>query len=181
MRTIVVVDYDSTWPKAFEQLRSNIWPAVADFALAVEHVGSTSVPGLAAKPVIDISAVVSNEADVSVAIERLATLGYVHRGNLGVEGREAFDSPHALPAHHLYVCPSDSLALVNHLKLRDHLRANPSAAKEYGELKRRLAAQFPHDIDRYIDGKTDFILRTLKVAGLPADRLKVIERTNRAV
>ena len=85
MRTVVVVEYDPGWPKAFEGLRSRVWAAVSDVALSVEHVGSTSVPGLAAKPIIDISVVVREKLDVPAAISRLATLGYVHRGNLGID------------------------------------------------------------------------------------------------
>lgn len=81
MRRIVVVDYDPRWPEVFERLRSEIWPVVSDVALAVEHVGSRSVPDLAAKPIIDVSVVVPTEADIPVSIERLATWGYVHRGN----------------------------------------------------------------------------------------------------
>ena len=72
MRSVVVVDYDEGWPEAFERVRSRVWPAVSDVALAVEHVGSTSVPGLAAKPIIDVSVVVRGEDDVAVGIERLA-------------------------------------------------------------------------------------------------------------
>jgi GrpB-like predicted nucleotidyltransferase (UPF0157 family) len=169
MRTIVVVDYDPGWPGVFEGLRSEIWPVVEDIALATEHVGSTSVPGLAAKPIIDISVVVPTDADIPAAIERLATLGYVHRGNLGIERREAFDSPERLPRHHLYACPRDSVALANHLAVRDHLRTHPETAHEYGELKKRLAREFPHDIDKYIAGKTDLILKILRAAGVRND------------
>jgi GrpB-like predicted nucleotidyltransferase (UPF0157 family) len=179
MRRIVVVDYDPHWPEAFERLRSEIWPVLSDVALAVEHVGSTSVPDLAAKPIIDVSVVVPAEADIPASIERLATLGYVHRGNLGVEGREAFDADARLPKHNLYVCPRDSLGLANQLAVRDHLRMHPETAQEYGELKKRLARDFPHDIDSYIDGKTDLILKILRAAGFPAARLEAIERANR--
>ncbi len=149
MNPIVVVDYDPGWAETFERLRSQIWPVVADIATAAEHVGSTSVPGLAAKPIVDIDLVVPTAADVPAAIARLATLGYVHSGNLGVEGREAFRSPGSMPRHHLYLCPRDSLALANHLAVRNHLREHPEVAREYGDLKKRLAAQYPHDIDAY--------------------------------
>jgi GrpB-like predicted nucleotidyltransferase (UPF0157 family) len=125
---IVVVDYDPYWPATFEQLRQRIWPAVADVATSVEHVGSTSVPGLAAKPIIDMSVVVPTASDVSIAIGRLAALGYIHCGNLGVEERDAFQSPGDLPRHHLYLCPHNSLALRNHVLVRDYLRAHPEAA-----------------------------------------------------
>ena len=83
MAKITVVDYDPTWPLAFEAVRARVWSVVGDVAVNVEHVGSTSVPGLAAKPIIDISVVVPTEAAVAVAIERLSTLGYRHLGTLG--------------------------------------------------------------------------------------------------
>jgi GrpB-like predicted nucleotidyltransferase (UPF0157 family) len=178
-RTIVVVDNDPKWPETFEQLRSTIWPLVRDVATAVEHVGSTSVPGLAAKPIIDISVVVPAQSDVPAAIERLSTLGYVHQGNLGVEGREAFTSPSTAPLHHLYLCPSDSLALANHLAVRNYLRAHPGIAGEYGRLKKELAARFAEDIDGYVEGKTDMLLRILRLAGFRRDELDAIERINR--
>jgi GrpB-like predicted nucleotidyltransferase (UPF0157 family) len=179
MRTIVVVDYDAAWPKYFERIRSRVWPVVGDVALAIEHVGSTSVPGLAAKPIIDLSVVVRGEPDVALAIERLSTLGYVHRGNLGVPGREAFDSPDGLPTHNLYVCLQDAASLANHLALRHYLRSHPEAAREYGDLKKQLARQYPHDVASYVEGKTDLIVRILRDAGLPPAQLDVIEGSNR--
>lgn len=179
IRTIVVVDYDPGWPEAFERVRSRVWPVVSGVALAMEHVGSTSVPGLAAKPIVDISVVVRGEPEVPVAIKLLATLGYVHRGNLGIEGREAFHSPDGLPVHSLYLCLRDSIALANHLAVRDYLRTHPNTATEYGELKKRLAKEFSHDIDSYIDGKTDLLLGILRVSGFPQAQLEAIERVNR--
>jgi GrpB-like predicted nucleotidyltransferase (UPF0157 family) len=167
MRRIEVVDYDPRWPKTFERLRSRIWPALRDVALSVEHVGSTSVPGLPAKPIIDISIVVPERSDVQAGISRLATLGYVHRGDLGVEGREAFANPDGLPIHNLYLCPRDSVALANHLAIRTYLRTDPEAAREYGELKKQLAERFPHDIDGYIDGKTTMLLTNASGDWLP--------------
>ncbi len=179
MRTIVVVDYDPAWPEVFDQLRSRVWSVVGDLALSVEHVGSTAVPGLAAKPIIDMSVVLPSEAEVPLAIERLAALGYVHRGDLGIEGREAFFNPGGLPEHNLYVCPQGSLGLVNQLAVRDYLLAHRDTAEAYGELKKRLARDFPDDIDSYVAGKTDLILEILEEVGLPSDRLKAIELANR--
>jgi GrpB-like predicted nucleotidyltransferase (UPF0157 family) len=179
MRTIVVVDYDPAWPDIFQKLRARIWPVVRDVAIAVEHVGSTSVPGLAAKPIIDMSVVVASEREVHAAIERLTTLGYVHLGNLGIEGREAFRNPDGLPPHNLYVCPEGSLGLQNQLAVRDYLRTHLETAQAYGDLKKRLARAFPHDIDSYVDGKTDLILGILQEQGLTAEHLAAIERANR--
>ncbi len=179
MKTIVVIDHDPAWAAVFEQLRSRIWPVVRDVAIAIEHVGSTAVPGLAAKPVIDISVVVPTAAHVPAGIARLASIGYVHRGNLGVADRDAFRAPGALPSHHLYLCPADSLALRNHLAVRDYLRTHPEAAREYGALKEQLAGRFAHDVEGYVDGKTAMILGMLGLTGFNADELDKIEGINR--
>jgi GrpB-like predicted nucleotidyltransferase (UPF0157 family) len=164
-RKVLVVDYDSSWPLTFANLQAPIWEALRGIALSVEHVGSTSVPGLAAKPIIDIDAIVPSRAQVPATIERLVALGYVHSGNLGIEDREAFESPAKLPAHHLYVCVQGSAALANHLAIRDCLRRNPAAAAAYGQLKKHLAEQFHTDIESYIGGKTDFLLELLRGRG----------------
>jgi len=179
MQSIVVVDYDPVWVETFQHLRARVWPVVSDVALTIEHVGSTSIPGLAAKPIIDMTVVVPSEHEVPFAIERLATLGYQHRGNLGIEGREAFSRPEGLPAHNLYVSSPGSLGLQNQLAARDYLRTDPEMAQAYGELKKRLAQEFPHDIVSYIDGKTDLLLTILQRQGLPPDHLAAIERANR--
>jgi GrpB-like predicted nucleotidyltransferase (UPF0157 family) len=177
--SIVVVEYDPLWVTTFEGLRQNIWPAVADVALRIEHVGSTSVPGLAAKPIIDMTVVVPTHSEVPIAINRLAGLGYVHQGNLGIEGREAFRTSGSGPRHHLYLCAANSLALRNHLTVRDYLRDHAEAARRYGDLKKMLARQYPENIDAYTQGKTAVILRILGEAGLRNDELETIERTNR--
>jgi GrpB-like predicted nucleotidyltransferase (UPF0157 family) len=164
---ITVVDYDPAWPQLFEQLRRNLLPVVGDIALAVEHVGSTAVPGLAAKPVIDIDVVVASRAELAVLIDRLAGSGYVHQGDLGIEGREAFEHRGGPIAHHLYGCRRDSVALKNHLTVREYLRTHRAAALEYAALKKRLALQFPRDAGAYVDGKTSFILAILRGANFP--------------
>lgn len=178
-RSVVVIDYDEDWPRRFEQLRARIWTVLADVALRIEHVGSTAVPGLAAKPIIDMTIVVARRDDVPLTIDRLTTLGYRHRGTLGIEDREAFDHPPELPRHHLYVCPEGTIGLVNQVAVRDYLRAQPDAGRRYGELKKRLAAQFAQDIDGYVSGKTEFILNVLRRAGLSDEQLASIERANR--
>ena len=95
-----VVAYDPSWVQTYEMLRSFVFPVVCDIIVAIDHVGSTSVPGLAAKPIIDMDVVVATQQDLTTAIERLATLGYVE-GDLGVKGREAFISMDNLVWHHL--------------------------------------------------------------------------------
>jgi GrpB-like predicted nucleotidyltransferase (UPF0157 family) len=177
--TIVVVDYDPAWPLLFEELHTTVWPAVAGVATSIEHVGSTAVPGLAAKPVIDLDVVVA-PGRVSEGVERLAELGYGPRGNLGIPGRQAFRAPaDTAGRHHLYLCPADSPALANHLAVRDFLRAHPERVREYGRLKKRLAAEFMHDVDGYVEGKSDFLLGILRASGFDTAALGDIERMNR--
>ena len=179
MKPVVVVDYDPNWPSSFEELRALIWPAVSDVALSFEHVGSTAVPGLRAKPVIDACVVVESRELIRPAIERIERLGYVHRGTLGVPDREAFRRPDHLPRHHLYLSPRDALSLRNQLGVRDYLRAHPDVARAYGDLKAELAGRFPHDIDLYIDGKTEFILGILRTIGITDTELASIRDINR--
>jgi GrpB-like predicted nucleotidyltransferase (UPF0157 family) len=176
---VLVVDYDSSWPLTFATLQAPIWDALQAIAVSVEHVGSTSVVGLAAKPIIDIDVIMPSRAQMPAAIESLAALGYLHSGNLGIEDREAFKSPAGLPAHHLYACVQGSAALTNHLTIRDYLRRNPAAATAYGEIKKRLAEQFPTDIDSYIEGKTGFLLEVLRNAGFNEAVLQAIRDANR--
>jgi GrpB-like predicted nucleotidyltransferase (UPF0157 family) len=180
MPLICVVDYDPAWPRIFEELRASVWREVEGLAVGIEHVGSTSVPGLAAKPSIDMDVVVRSIADVPSVIGRLATLGYVPRGDLGIARREAFQRPAGAPAHHLYVCDRESPALANHLALRDYLRTHPAAATSYGALKRELAGKFPDDVGRYIEGKTAMIVGILREQGFAEETLRAIEMANRS-
>lgn len=176
IKRVEVVPYDPEWPRVFEQVRAYAWPAIADLALAIEHVGSTAVPGLPAKPVVDACIVVASRDLVPACVERLAEIGYAHRGDLGVPDREAFRAPDGLPRHHLYLSPRGSLSLRNHLGVRDHLRAHPGAAREYGELKLALARRHPTDMEGYLGGKTEFLLGILARTGLGADDLAAIRR-----
>lgn len=175
---ITVVEHNPDWPRQFEEIRAVLAEAIGETALAIEHVGSTAVPGLDAKPVIDIDIVVEGEQGVDEAIRKLAAIGYRHRGDLGIEGREAFDTPQQAPRHHLYVCQSGSPALRNHLAIRDALRADTDLAAEYGELKKSLALS-SDDIDGYIEGKTDFLLRILERCDFSAAEIGSIQQANR--
>lgn len=138
-------------------LKAEIWPAVAADSIDIQHVGSTSVPGLCAKPIIDIDIIVADRAKLASVATALQDISYRHLGDLGIPGREAFKADDHAITHHLYACLADSPALKNHLTLRDHLRSHPTDREAYGALKRELARKFPHDIDSYIAGKTAFI------------------------
>ena len=165
-RPVVVVDYDPEWQRSFKTLHDRIWPRVNDLAESIDHVGSTSVEGLAAKPVIDLYIVVPDLEDVPVAIERLRAIGYEHRGDLGIAGREAFRAQFDVPPHNLYVCHVGSLPLKDVRAFRDYLRAHADAVRAYAELKRSLRCGFLNDIDSYVRGKTEFVLGILELAGV---------------
>jgi GrpB-like predicted nucleotidyltransferase (UPF0157 family) len=167
---VVIVDYDPRWPGIFDILRARLAAALGALAQRIEHVGSTAVPGLAAKPVIDIDVVIASQADLPAVVAALRPLGYEHEGDLGVPGREAFTSPPGLPAHHLYACAADTPALARHLRLRDILRERPEVAAAYAALKRDLAVRFRHDRPGYTEAKTAFIEQVLAAAQQPAAR-----------
>lgn len=179
-RIVRVVPYDPAWPEQFRIFYERIWPFVPDLALALEHVGSTSVPGQAAKPVIDMDIVIPSAAELPAVLDRLRPLGYAHLGDLGIAGREAFRAENDQPPHNLYVCLRDSAALRNHLVLRDHLCRNPADVAAYSRLKMELAERFSPDIARYVEAKSDFILSILsQYPEFPAAQLYAIRSANR--
>ncbi|MDO9378037.1 MAG: GrpB family protein [Nocardioidaceae bacterium] len=176
---VEVVDHDPAWTTAFEQVRDDLLRLLHDVPGArVEHVGSTAVPGLAAKPVVDVGVVVGAD-QVGVAVAALVRSGYVHRGDLGIPGREAFTSPDDVPRRHVYVYAAGSLPLRNHLAVRDALRADDALRDAYGALKRRLAAA-GLGVDAYTEAETPFLRGVLEQAGLAPSELDDVERANRA-
>jgi GrpB-like predicted nucleotidyltransferase (UPF0157 family) len=172
------VNHDPDWPRQFDTLHARLWSDLSVHALALEHVGSTSVPGLAAKPIIDAAIVVKDASALPGVVADLAKHGYAHRGDLGISGREAFQPPPDTFAHHLYACVQDNLGLRNHLALREALQNSDRLVAEYGNLKRKLAERYPHDIDAYIAGKTEFILTVLRRAGFAEEDLSAISAVN---
>jgi GrpB-like predicted nucleotidyltransferase (UPF0157 family) len=158
---IIVVDYDPGWPAEFERLRTRAADAVGELAVAIEHVGSTAVPGLAAKPVIDLDVVVE-PVDVGGAIERLEAVGYTHYASAEVVDREWLSAPKGEKRHHLYVCPTDSDQLREHLAFRNALRESPALAAGYEALKREFAVRFRDDRHAYTEAKTEFIRSALR-------------------
>jgi len=179
MVDVVVEKYNPIWVEQFELLYDRIWPSISDVALSLEHVGSTSVLGLSAKPIIDLTIIATNEKNLKIIIQRLAGIGIEHRGDLGIEGREAFTRLKNYPEHNLYACINGSQALKNHLAVRDALRKESSLVQEYGKLKMELVRKFPNDIDSYVEGKTDFILNILKDKGFELSDLENIKDVNK--
>jgi GrpB-like predicted nucleotidyltransferase (UPF0157 family) len=163
-RPIEIVDHDPHWTDTFATLRDQIADVLGDLAQRIEHVGSTSVAGLPAKPIIDLDVVIATRADLPVVLTQLQPLGYHHEGDLGVPGREAFTTPPGGPSHHLYVCAADSPQLANHLTFRDYLRTHPETARVYADLKQSLAQRLRADRSAYAEGKTAFIEQALTAA-----------------
>jgi len=184
MRKIIVEKYNPEWKTEFEKAEAFYQDLLKDVEVKIEHVGSTSVVGLWAKPILDIDIIVKDTIDSQRVIELLAGVGYIHIGNLGIEGREAFKYVENNPnikwmEHHLYVCLNSCENLQSHLLLRNHLRCNKEAVEAYSEIKRQLAKEYPNDIDSYIDGKTDLITGFLRAEGMNVDELDRIESINK--
>ena len=153
----------------FSELREHIDAALVDVAHVTEHVGSTAVPGLDAKPIIDIDVVVPDLQDASRAVLALAVAGWHHEGDLGIEGREAFLPAPGLPYHHLYTVVAGSAPHRDHVDLRDFLRTHPVEAADYASLKRRLAPRLETERSAYVDGKSEMIQDLLRQARRRAD------------
>ena len=160
----VVTAYDPRWPGLFEVLRDRADATLAGVAHVTEHVGSTAVPGLDAKPIIDLDVVVPNEAAARAAVKALAAAGWQHQGDLGITGREAFQPPGDAIYHHLYVVVAGSQPHRDHIDLRDFLRTHPAHAARYSDLKHRLAALLKTDRPAYTQGKAEMISEFLRQA-----------------
>jgi GrpB-like predicted nucleotidyltransferase (UPF0157 family) len=152
------------WAALYAEEARRLHAALARFAPAVEHCGSTSVPGLAAKPILDILVGVPDRVDVSGFAEALAPLDYGHAPHAGVPGHEVFGRG-APRTHLLHVVALRGPAWGRMLGFRNALRASPALAAEYGELKQALAARYPSDRPAYTDAKATFIARVLDEAG----------------
>jgi GrpB-like predicted nucleotidyltransferase (UPF0157 family) len=176
--SVEVVDWSPEWGRQFDAVAVVLRDALAAVPSArVEHVGSTSVPGLAAKPVLDIDVIVE-APDVRAAVAALESVGHVHRGDLGVTGREAFHAP-GPPRRHVYVCTAGTTNVRNHLAVRDVLRSRADLREAYAEVKRALAADPGMDIDTYIAGKSAVLQRVLEQSGgFTDEELDAIRRLN---
>ena len=170
MRTkkVIVVPYDKAWKSAFEEIKKEIERVIGDLIIGIEHVGSTSVEGLSAKPIIDIDVVIKDYSVFATVVQKLETIGYIHEGDLGIKDRETFkysNKPH-LQKHHLYVCPQYSEELHRHVTFRDYLKNNREAVKKYSLVKETAAILFPNEIEKYIDYKTPCIEELYMRCGL---------------
>ena len=159
-KPIVVVRPDPSWPARYEREAARLRELLGDDLVAIHHVGSTSVPDLWAKPIIDVLPVIVSVERFEARRAACEAAGFTWRGEYGIPGRRYLRTDdlhvHCYEAHHHQVA--------RHLAFRDHLRAHTEARDEYAALKRDLAARFAHDADAYLDGKSELVERVLREA-----------------
>ena len=170
--TIYLADYDPRWPVLFEAERTRLQAAISDWAADIQHVGSTSIPGIAAKPIIDIAVHLRSLVDALYCITPLIELGYECLGEFGIPGRIYFRKRTDQPvrgqthdgigrSHQIHMYERTNEQYENQIVFRDYLRGHPDAALEYEALKRQLAARHARDVEAYALAKSDFVLDIL--------------------
>lgn len=154
-----VVPYDSAWSHNFERERGRIEAALGNVVVALHHIGSTAIPGILAKPIIDILLEAPNLAELDRRASRVEALGYEAKGEFGISGRRYFrrDDAQGVRTHQVHAFAFDNEDVVRHLAFRDYMIAHPQIAQLYGELKRQLAARHPNDIAAYSEAKDGFV------------------------
>ncbi len=162
-KTVKLLPHNEQWHELFAEEKARLETAIGEFVLAIEHVGSTSICGIAAKPILDIAIAISDKATGEKCVAPLENAGYEYRGENGIAGRFYFVKG-APRSHHLHMLLANSRELHNHLAFRDFLLQNHFAAVEYDILKKMLAEKHPTDREAYLDGKGEFIERILKIA-----------------
>jgi len=168
MAVTLVEKYNPEWRKWFEEIKTFLGEKVSEACIRIEHVGSTSVPGMTAKPIIDLILVIEPQ-DFYKIKALLAERRYYHEGDKGIEDREAFDLEddsikNSMLRHHLYVCPKHSAELKKEIAFRDFLRQNKGYAERLSGLKWSLAEKFDNDREAYMDGKAALCREITEVA-----------------
>jgi GrpB-like predicted nucleotidyltransferase (UPF0157 family) len=161
---VELVPHRAEWRDLFETERQRLAVGLGHLAQDIQHVGSTAVPGLAAKPIIDIAVAVPVPADIARCRGPLCTLGYLDRGDQGADGGYVFvkESDPGVRTVHLHLVVIDDPQWENYLRFRDRLRADEALRTQYGELKTALQARFARDRERYTLAKHDFIRSALQ-------------------
>ncbi len=168
---VQISDYSPQWASEFTELQSVLQQSLGSKAISIEHVGSTSVPELSAKPILDVDVVIASMDEFAAVRTSLEALGYVYEGDKGIPQREAFrqaddmvphGSGHRWLPQHLYVCPENSAALADHRNFRDALLNSSELRDSYAILKRDLAQRFANDREGYTNAKADFIQAALE-------------------
>jgi GrpB-like predicted nucleotidyltransferase (UPF0157 family) len=162
---VIVTKYNENWNRMFEDEAQKIKAIFGDELIEIHHIGSTSVSGLQAKPIIDMMPVVKDITRIDSFNEQMKEIGYECMGEFGMEGRRYFRKGGDHRTHHVHAFQMDNIEdIQRHLAVRDFLRTHPEAASQYGSLKERLARQYPDDIEAYMDGKDSFVKNLEKKA-----------------
>ena len=155
---IIVRKYDSAWKQSYESEKELISSILGDNLVAIDHIGSTAVEGLSAKPIIDIMPVVKDLEEADRVSDAFQKIGYEYLGEFGIHGRRYLRKGGDERTHQIHIFKADDqYNIERHLAVRDYLRSHPREARQYGEFKSKLALQFPYDIDGYCDGKENFV------------------------
>ena len=180
--------YNPAWSTGFRQLKQMLESILCNYLVDIQHVGSTAIPGLPAKPILDIDIIIKDQTLLSGVSSILENAGYLNRGDQGIPGRFAFrqqsiytpEGPERTKwmEHHLYVCFTDSLALKNHLLFRDALLADKAVCMQYAALKERLSGRNGISREQYTREKTEFILEVLRKQGMTTVELSAIRAAN---
>jgi GrpB-like predicted nucleotidyltransferase (UPF0157 family) len=159
MNKVQVLPHDPKWQKMFEAESDRVMQALGKNAIAVHHIGSTAIPHIYAKPIIDLLVEVKEIAQVDEQNTSMEALGYEIMGEFGISGRRYFrkNNEEGIRTHHIHAFTADSAQVKRHLAFRDYMIAHLQEAQSYSELKRKLAREYPTDIDGYMDGKDAFI------------------------
>lgn len=155
---IIIADYDPSWPQKYWEEEKRLKQILGENCMAMYHIGSTSVPGLAAKPILDILPVVKSLEKVDEAAAEFEKIGYEYLGEFGIQGRRYLRKGGEERTHQIHMFQVDDLKNIErHLAFRDYLRSHAQEREAYAQLKRSLAQKFPYDIDGYCDGKDSFV------------------------
>ena len=157
MRKVEVKKYDPMWKQKFEVERNKLGNLFQTILVNIHHIGSTSIPGLSAKPIIDLLIEVTDIEKVNAFNNQMTELGYEAKGENGIPLRRYFQKGGDERTHHVHIYETGNSEIKRHLTFRDYLLNHPEKAKRYGKLKEQLAQHFPYDIESYIKGKDNFV------------------------
>lgn len=159
MRKVEVVEHNPDWGNLFKTESQYISQALDRNVVAIHHIGSTAIPHIYAKPIIDLLVEVNNINEVDRSNDKMKRIGYQAMGEFGISDRRFFrkDNSSGIRTHHVHVFETNSPQIKRHLAFRDYMIAHPAKAQQYSDLKRKLAQQFPQNIESYMDGKDEFI------------------------
>ncbi|WP_026883509.1 GrpB family protein [Clostridium akagii] len=172
MRTknVIVLSHDSSWSHEFEKIKVHLEKTLKNIIIGIEHVGSTSIEGLAAKPIIDLDIIIESYDNFEEVKSRLEDLGYYYEGDLGIKNRQAFaydeKQKNMFMTHHLYVCPKYSEELKRHIAFRNYMKIHKEDVAKYSKVKLQAAKLYPTDIDSYVEYKNSCIIEIYKKIGL---------------